>query len=158
MIFESVFLEDKGEVMDGIENEIGVDGEMKEIDQEGLDVENGNEGKEDGGGVLDFEKVNEGNDDFGVGGLNVGWFDGWVEEEMFMDSILEKVRKMVVEVFNLVVVFVKFIKEKNKISQEDFIGSDDQNGKKKKVIFMNFVYFLFLVFICEGFFLFWIDI
>lgn len=158
MTFESASLEDKGEAMDGIENETGADGEMKEIDQEGSDAENGNEGKEDGGGASDSEKANEGNDDSGAGGLNAGWSDGWAEEEMSMDSILEKARKMVAEVSNSVAASAKPTKEKNKTSQEDLTGSDDQNGKKKKVISTNFVYPLFLVFICEGFFSFWIDI
>lgn len=63
----------------------------------------------------DFEKGSEVNEGGEYGGLCIGWFDGWFGEGMFMDSILEKVRKMVVDMFFVGIEIVKFIVEKKKL-------------------------------------------
>lgn len=142
MTFESASLEDEAEAVDDIATETGIDDEMKQNDQEHTDSENGNDGKEDGDEAQDSEKGNEGNDYGGAGGgSNAGWSDGWAEEEMSMESILEKARKMVAEMSNpAAAASAKPTKENKEAIEDDLTRIDDQNGKKKKVVVMTFVY------------------
>lgn len=141
LTFESVAPGDEYEGIEDVENAPGIDGEVKEDDQDGSDSDNGNVGNEDmeEGGGSDSEKGNEVDEDTedGALGLNSGWSDRWSGEGMSMDSILEKARQMVAEMSKPEAGSAKSVTEKAKPSEEAVMGVNDQNGKKKRVFAMN---------------------